>query len=158
MRLQTRLVAIFSILLLLAVAVVGVVVVISSRSVLTDEIDEDLKVIQVGIRDKYLNSDELLKRVTLTIDPDRPPVKSPQALVIVGVQERAITTQASGFTNDPDSLPDIESFAALVVGGGIGTIPSEDGSLNYRAFGWVTDADEIGVWAIPLAEVDAAVN
>lgn len=157
MKLQTRLVITFSLLLLVVVAVVGVVVVGSNRSVLTGSIDEDLAVIQVGIRDKFLNSDDLLERVTIPVDPDRPPVKSPQALVIIGVQERVVTAQASGFTNDPDSLPSIESFPDLVANGNIATIPSEDGSLNYRAFGWVTDAGEIGVWAVPLGEVDAAV-
>jgi two-component system, OmpR family, sensor kinase len=158
MKLQTRLVAIFSLLLLAVVAIVGIVVVVSNRSVLTEAIDEDLNVVQIGIRDKFINSDDLLKRVTVEVQPDSPPVKSPQALVIIGVEDRLVTAQASGFSNDPDSLPDIESIADLIAAGGIGTIPSEDGSLDYRAFGWVTDANEIGVWAIPLSEVDSAVN
>jgi two-component system OmpR family sensor kinase len=158
MRLQTRLVATFSILLLTVIALVGVIVVRSTRSVLTESIDEDLRVTQIGIREQFINSDDLLQRVTLKVDPDRPPVKSPQALVIVGVQDRVITVQPSGFTNAPDPLPDIESFPALVASGDIETIPSDDGSINYRAFGWVTDTDEIGVWAIPLSEVDDAVR
>ncbi len=158
MKLQTRLVVAFSTLLLAVVAIVGVVVVGSTKSVLIGAIDEDLAVIQAGIRDKFLNSDDLLAQVTLTVDPNRPPVKSPQALVIVDVQERTVTGQASGFTDDLDPLPNIEAFAALVAKGEISTIAAEDGSLNYRAFAWVTDTEEIGVWAVPLNEIDAAIS
>jgi two-component system, OmpR family, sensor kinase len=158
MRLQTRLVAMFSLLLLMVIALVGIFVVTSTRDVLTESIDEDLRVTQIGIREQFINSDDLLQRVTLNIGPNRPPVKSPQALVIVGVQDRVITVQASGFTNAPDPLPDIESFPDLVASGSIETIPSDDGTISYRAFGWVTDADEIGVWAIPLSEVEDAVR
>ncbi|MBT5627883.1 MAG: HAMP domain-containing histidine kinase, partial [Chloroflexi bacterium] len=64
----------------------------------------------------------------------------------------------SGFTDNPDPLPNVEAFAALVAKGEFSTISSEDGSLNYRAFAWATDTDEIGVWAVPLGEVDAAVS
>ncbi|MEE8046696.1 MAG: HAMP domain-containing sensor histidine kinase [Dehalococcoidia bacterium] len=158
MRLQTRLVAVFILLLLSVVAIVGIVVVGSSRSVLTEAIDEDLRVIQTGIRDNFLNSDDLLKRSTLVDDPLRPPVKSPQAIVIVGVLDRVVSAQPSGFTNNPDSLPDIVAFAPLAASGEIATIPAEDGSLSYRAFAWVTDADEIGVWAVPLNSVEEAVQ
>jgi two-component system, OmpR family, sensor kinase len=156
--LQTRLVATFSLLLLVVVAVVGIAVVGSTRSVLVGAIDEDLAVIQAGIRDKFLNSDDLLEQVTLTVDPDRPAVKSPQALVIVDVQTRTVTGQPSGFTDDPDPLPNIEAFAELVAKSEISDIAAEDGSLNYRAFAWVTDTDEIGIWAVPLGEIDRAVS
>jgi two-component system OmpR family sensor kinase len=158
MKLRTRLVVAFSLLLLVVVAIVGVAVVGSTRGVLIKAIDEDLVVVQAGIRNNYLNSLDLLEQVTLTVDPDRPPVKSPQALVIVDVQQRSVTGQPSGFTNDPDPLPAIETFAALVAQGEISTISAEDGSLNYRAFAWATDTGEIGVWAVPLGEVDAAVD
>jgi two-component system OmpR family sensor kinase len=156
--LQTRLVATFSLLLLAVVAIVGVAVVGSTRGVLVGAIDEDLAVIQAGIRDKFLNSNDLLDQVTLTVDPDRPAVKSPQALVIVDVQARTVTGQPSGFTDAPDPLPNIEAFAALVAKSDISNISSEDGELNYRAFAWVTDTGEIGVWAVPLDEIDKAVN
>jgi two-component system, OmpR family, sensor kinase len=158
MKLQTRLVITFSLLLLAVVAIVGVAVVGSSRTVLTESIDEDLIVVQVGIRENFLNSRDLLERSTLVDDPTRPPVKSPQAIVIVDVLERVVSSQPSGFTNNPDSLPAIAAFPDLLASGEITTIPSEDGSLNYRAFGWVTDTDEIGIWATPLSEVDEAVE
>lgn len=158
MKLQTRLVLTFSLLLLVVVAVVGIVVVGSTRNVLVGAIDEDLAVIQAGIRDKFLNSTDLLAQVTLAVDPNRPSVKSPQALVIVDVQERTVEGQPSGFTDAPDPLPNIETFASLIAKGEISTIASEDSSLNYRAFAWATDTGEIGVWAVPLAEVDAAVS
>lgn len=158
MKLRTRLVVAFSLLLLVVVAVVGIAVVGSTRNVLVGAIDEDLAVIQDGIRNNFLNSDDLLEQVTLTVAPGRPAVKSPQALVIVDVQERSISGQPSGFTNDPDPLPNIETFAALVADGNISTIVAEDGSLDYRAFGWVTDTGEIGVWAVPLGEVDSAIS
>ncbi len=158
MKLQTRLVGAFSLLLLTVVAVVGVVVVGSTRNVLVGAIDKDLAVIQAGIRDKYLNSNDLLEQVTLTVDPDRPPVKSPQALVIVDVQKRSVRGQPSGFTDAPDPLPNLEAFADLVENGKISNISSEDGTLDYRAFAWVTDTEEIGVWAVPLGEIDEAVT
>lgn len=158
MRLQTRLVATFILLLLGVVMIVGIVVVGSSRSVLLGPIDEELVLVQSGITDKLLKSDDLLKRFTVTDDPNLPPVKSAQAIVIVDISERVVSAQSSGFTDDPDPLPGIEFFADLVARGGIATIPSEDGTLNYRAFGWVNDEGEIGVLAVPIGEVDAAVE
>ena len=158
MRLQTRLVATFILLLLGVVMIVGIVVVGSSRSVLLGPIDEELVLVQSGITDKLLKSDDLLKRFTVTDDPNLPPVKSAQAIVIVDISERVVSAQSSGFTDDPDPLPGIEFFADLVARGGIATIPSEDGTLNYRAFGWVNDEGEIGVLAVPIGEVDAAVD
>ena len=158
MRLQTRLVATFILLLLGVVMIVGIVVVGSSRSVLLGPIDEELVLVQSGITDKLLKSDDLLKRFTVTDDPNLPPVKSAQAIVIVDISERGVSAQSSGFTDDPDPLPGIEFFADLVARGGIATIPSEDGTLNYRAFGWVNDEGEIGVLAVPIGEVDAAVD
>ena len=158
MRLQTRLVATFILLLLGVVMIVGIVVVGSSRSVLLGPIDEELVLVQSGITDKLLKSGDLLKRFTVTDDPNLPPVKSAQAIVIVDISERVVSAQSSGFTDDPDPLPGIEFFADLVARGGIATIPSEDGTLNYRAFGWVNDEGEIGVLAVPIGEVDAAVE
>ena len=158
MRLQTRLVATFILLLLGVVMIVGIVVVGSSRSVLLGPIDEELVLVQSGITDKLLKSDDLLKRFTVTDDPNLPPVKSAQAIVIVDISERVVSAQSSGFTDDPDPLPGIEFFADLVARGGIATIPSEDGTLNYRAFGWVNDEGEIGVLAVPIGEIDAAVE
>lgn len=158
MRLQTRLVATFILLLLGVVMIVGIVVVGSSRSVLLGPIDEELVLVQSGITDKLLKSGDLLKRFTVTDDPNLPPVKSAQAIVIVDISERVVSAQSSGFTDDPDPLPGIEFFADLVARGGIATIPSEDGTLNYRAFGWVNDEGEIGVLAVPIGEVDAAVD
>ena len=158
MRLQTRLVATFILLLLGVVMIVGIVVVGSSRSVLLGPIDEELVLVQSGITDKLLKSGDLLKRFTVTDDPNLPPVKSAQAIVIVDISERVVSAQSSGFTDDPDPLPGIEFFADLVAKGGIATIPSEDGTLNYRAFGWVNDEGEIGVLAVPIGEVDAAVE
>ena len=158
MRLQTRLVATFILLLLGVVVIVGIVVVGSSRSVLQAPIDEELMLVQSGITDKLLKSEDLLERFAVTDDPNLPPVKSAQAIVIVDIGERVVSAQSSGFTDDPDPLPAIEYFADLVAKGGIATIPSEDGTLNYRAFGWVNDEGEIGVLAVPIGEVDAAVN
>ena len=74
------------------------------------------------------------------------------------VQERTVTGHPSGFTDAPDPLPNIEAFAELVAKGEISNIASEDGALNYRAFAWVTDTEEIGIWAVPLGEIDKAVN
>ena len=158
MRLQTRLVAAFTLLLLFVVATVGIVVVGSTRSVLTAPIDDELGLVRSDITDKLLKSEDLLERFTVVDDPNLPPVKSAQAIVIVDVGERVMSSQTSGFTDDPDPLPDIEFFAEIVAKGEIATISSADGSLNYRAFGWVNDDGEIGVLAIPIGEVDGAVN
>lgn len=158
MKLQTRLVATFILLLLVVVAIVGVIVVSSSRTVLIEPIDEDLAVARASILDKLLKSEDILKQFTLTDDPKRTPTKSSEAIVIVDVEERVVSAQPSGFIADPDPLPNIEFFADLVATGAIATIPSVDGKLNYRAFGWLTADGDIGVWAVPLGEVDGAVS
>jgi two-component system, OmpR family, sensor kinase len=157
MGLRTRLAVAFVLLLLVVVAIAGVVVVESSRRVLTDQIDEDLKNVQLRFDPLKFSENVLLKQIEKLDTLDRDPKANSEAIVIVEPDGIVRFAQSSGFPDDPDPLPDISAFPSVTSGGDIFTISSEDGTLNYRAFGW-TDDGEVGVWAVPLDEVDAAVS
>jgi two-component system OmpR family sensor kinase len=158
MRLRTRLVLAFVVLLLVVVATIGAVVVDLSRGVLTDQIDEEIEGLQVRFVESKFSSVVLDKRSDKVVDTEKRPEAIKEAIVILGPDGLVRLAQASGFPDDPDPLPDTKAVPIVAATGDIRTIPSEDGSLSYRAFGWETTDGEVGLWAVPLTEVDAAVS
>jgi two-component system OmpR family sensor kinase len=150
-RLRTQLVATFTLLLVAVIAAVGFVVVRSSRSVLTGQVDDSLQGIQVRIEPGH----------PLPIGiPDRggDPSQRATAHVVVAPGGSVVYEDPSGFRDDPDPLPDITDVLEGASERQIVTVPSVDGSLNYRAFYEQHPDGRIDVWAAPLTEVDAAVN
>jgi two-component system OmpR family sensor kinase len=158
MGLRTRLAVAFVLLLLVVVAIAGIVVVEFSRRVLTAQIDEDLEIVRVSLRKREVTAAVLLEKYSKQDDLGQGTKANLEAIVIMDSDGVVRFAQPSGFTDDPDPLLDIEMVPIIAGRGDIGTIPSEDGTLTYRAFGWDTDDGEVGVWAVPLGEVDAAVS
>lgn len=151
MRLRTQLVVTFTLLLLVVLATVGTVVVRSSRTVLTAQVDDTLS----GIQERT--------------GPDRPSPAGPSdrdddpsekgvAFVVVSPEGTILFADRSGFVDDPDPIPDVAALTGETQPGQIVTIPAEDESMRYRAFYELKPDGVVEVWASPLTEVDAAVS
>lgn len=150
MTLRARLVAAFTILLLVALATLGVVATRSTRAVLLAQADEDLREVEAR----------------LAVRPGAPSGLGRQgdnvvargfALLVVDATGAVIDAAPAGFADDPDPLPAISSLRALSDSPGkIATIDSEDGSLDYRAIAIPTDSGDFHVWAVPIDDIDAA--
>lgn len=151
MRLRTQLVIAFTGLLLVVIAVVGTIVVQSSRAVLTNQVDEMLTGIQARTP-----PDRRLPEAP----PDRGDDPSQQGVAVVATAPDGtlLLADPSGFADDPDPLPEVSRLAEEVTPGEIVTIDAVDGSIRYRAFYQVKLDGVTEVWASPLTEVDAAVN
>lgn len=151
MRLRTQLVVAFTGLLLAVIALVGTVVVQSSRTVLTSQVDE------------------MLEGILTRTGPDGPPRPEPAdriddpsqqsvAFVAVDPDGTMLIANPSGFVDEPDPLPDIAALTEMVGAGEITTVEAIDGSIRYRAFYEIKPDGVIESWASPLSEVDAAVT
>ena len=151
MRLRTQLVVTFTLLLLAVIAAVGFVVVRSSRAVLTNQVDDSLRGIQIRIEPN---------RLIPIGAPNRAGDPSPQhvAHIVLDAAGNVVFENPSGFRDSPDPLPDITGLFEDSSVREIATVPSVDGSLNYRAFHQVQPDGRTDVWAAPLTEVDNAVN
>ena len=158
MGLRTRLAAAIVLLLLVVVATAGIVVVEFSRRVLTGQIDEDIGGVQAKLGEAKISAADLLEKYSKAARSGQLQEAYLEAIVVVDADGAVRFAQSSGFADQPDPLPDIDAIPMLASKGEIGTISSEDGSLSYRAFAWKTDGGEVGVWAVPLREVDAAVS
>ncbi len=156
MSLRTRLVAGFTVLLFAAIAGLGVVAVSSTRSALTAQIDAQLRGVEArfGLRPRLGGGSFGPPGVGAETQLVRP-----LAYMSVDADGAIVSAVPSGFEDDPDPLPDPDSFDELLAAPeGIATIPSQDGSLDYRAIAVPTVDGGIGVGAVPLDDVDAAVS
>jgi two-component system, OmpR family, sensor kinase len=151
MRLRTQLVVTFTILLVAVIAAVGLVVVQSSRAVLTNQVDDDLRGIQIRIEPN---------RVLPIGVPDRggDPSQRQAAHIVLNETHTVVYEDPSGFRDAPDPLPDISDLFDDASIREIVTVPAVDGSMHYRVFYEQQPDGHIDVWAAPLTEVDAAVS
>jgi len=174
--LRTRLAVIAAAILALAVGAVGAVLSQTTRHALMDPVDERLS--QLG---RELTRSGGAARPAPPEPPEggrdpgrqtRPEGRDAAMLRFVdGTRDEAFP---SGFDSDPDALPAVD--ASVADGMAVGTwrlvdLPSEDGSLDFRAvvlvlrgaderFGSTTVADDarvVHVFARPLDTVDATV-
>ncbi len=152
MNLRARLVIAFTSLLLIVIAAVGVMAVNASRTVLTSQVDETLD----GIRDRLGGPFGRFFAAGPFAREDNP-ARQLAAVVVVDTAGNVVFAEPSGFTDAPDPLPSIREIPDLASSGDIETIPSDDGTLEYRAFAREVDGLGIELWAVPLDEVDAAV-
>jgi len=151
MRLRTQLVVAFTGLLLVVIATVGTIVVQTSRTVLTGQVDEMLEGILSRTGPDRPPPDEPVDRIN---DPSQQGV----AFVVINPDGTIRFADPSGFVDDADPLPDVLALTESVDPGWIATIDAVDGSIRYRAFYEVKPDGVTEVWAAPLTEVDAAVN
>ncbi|MGA9595493.1 MAG: hypothetical protein WBV06_05030, partial [Acidimicrobiia bacterium] len=127
MRLRTQLVVTFTLLLLAVITAVAFVVVRSSRAVLTNQVDDSLRGIQIRIEPN---------RLIPIGAPNRAGDPSPQhvAHIVLDAAGNVVFEDPSGFRDSPDPLPYITDLFENASLREIVTIPSVDGSLHYRAF------------------------
>ncbi|HEX9643526.1 MAG TPA: HAMP domain-containing sensor histidine kinase [Acidimicrobiia bacterium] len=147
MTLRTRLVVSFTVLLLAVIAAVGVAASRSIRSILTSQVDAQLLAVadRAGTRGPEPLPD--------TGGPDEAAPRS-AAEVTLTAEGEVISSRPSGFADDPDPLPDVAQLDLTT--GGIVTVGSVDGALQYRATAHAQLDDTFRVVAVSLAEVQAA--
>ena len=152
MTIRTRLVIAFTGLLLVVIAGLGVVMVRSTQAALTKQIDAQLAEVQHRAHEGPGRRGRGFPGDLLESDPSGREV----ALVIMTGDGETALAVPSGFSDEPDSLPDAKGL----LGGapGITTIESTDGSLSYRAMSLPLPDGGAEVWAVPLDEVDEAVR
>ena len=154
MTLKSRLVAAFTLLLIGVIAVLGFVMVSSTRQVLTNQIDETL----VGVTDRSGGPFGRFFSGGSAFGRSDDPAQRPVALLILADDGSVLFSEPSGFADDPDPLPNAEAAMDLIGQEEIATIPAADGSLDYRAVVGGLGNGVVEVWAVPLDEVDAAVR
>lgn len=150
MSLRRRLVVAFVALLASVVAVVGVLAVRTTESVLLDQADGELRSAATRVADR--NADRIADgRVDAS-------VLRPTAVISLDANGTIVGSQPSGFADAPDPLPSPDGVATAVdASGEIVTVESVDGSMQYRAVS-VADADSVAVVALPIGHVDAATS
>ncbi len=152
MTLKARLVVAIGILILIVIAALGVVVVRSSSEVLVGQVDELLD----GVRSRSGGRLPLIPAETTRGFRDVASYSA--ARMIVAEDGEVVFAEPSGFSDDPDPLPDPAAVDALLLTGGVATIPSADGSLDYRAVAAEIGGGLVSVVAVPLGDVTAALD
>lgn len=139
-------------LLVTVIIAVGIVVVRSTSQVLTTQVDNALTEIQERA--------ERPEREPPGVQPS-PGDDTEERLVghfVIDAQGNVLVEDPSGFADDPDPVPDLTGIDQLLLSGDIQTIPSEDGSMSYRAFARLDAIGFVEVFTAPLDEVEDAVG
>jgi two-component system OmpR family sensor kinase len=154
MSLRTRLVISFTVTLLVVIVAVGLVASRSIEGILIDQIDRTL----VG----FMERGPIIGQFGFPApgsDEDGQFLR-PIAEVLVGPGGEVIASRPSGFSDDPDPLPDVSDLPDTPEPF---FLPSVDGTLEYRAVanslpeGIISGLEELRlVRAAPLTDVDAA--
>ena len=153
MTLKARLVIAIGVLILIVIAALGVVIVRSTSEVLVGQVDDLLDGVQTR------SGGRLPPRVP--IEPARglrDPASYSAARMIVTEHGDVLVAEPSGFADDPDPLPDPASIDDLLASGEIETVPSLDGSIEYRAVASEVGGGLVSVVAVPLKDVSAALD
>lgn len=172
MTLQTKLVISLTGLLLAVIAALGVVASRSVENILVAQVDRTL--LSIGTRSPRPEPDTFSPQLPvgapdlgapdtrpddpaltpLDFDPaaDSPFLRSFAELWVTADGE-VVRSQASGFADDPDPLPDISE---LDPGAGLEFLDSVDGTLRYRANAISLPDGSMIVYAAPLQEVATA--
>ncbi len=153
MTLKARLVLAISGLLLLVIAALGVVILRSTSEVLVGQVDELLDGVQARAGGRPLPGVPADQSRGL-----RDLASYSAARVILAENGDILVAEPSGFSDDPDPLPDPAYVDILLASGQVETIPSLDGSLEYRAIAAEVGGGLVSVVAVPLDDVNAAVD
>jgi two-component system OmpR family sensor kinase len=152
MTLRTRLVIWFTVLLVAVIVAVGLVATRSTRSILTSQIDRTL----VGFVNRGpVPGPARTDGVTNPIgNQDEQPVLRQFAEAVIRRDGTVAFSNPSGFSDDPDPLPDFSGLTATTRG--LISLSSVDGSLEYRAIVAPQPDGSIVVHAAPLRDVATA--
>lgn len=143
MTLRTRLVASLTGLLLLVIAALGVAASRSVRDILVDQIDGSL--LAVAARRGFPSGNQ----------PPDTVVFRAIAEVHMTRSGRVVMARPSGFTDDPDELPDLTGLPRRA---GFAFVPSADGSIRYRTFVDARPNGAVSIYASPMTPVAEAVR
>lgn len=139
-------------MLLFAIVAMSIVAARSSRSALLDQVDEDLRGVELRLNSRIgaLLTGRPLGDATTTRG---------FAYLLVDETGTIVEASPSGFVDAPDPLPaDPELDVLVTTPGSISTISSADGSLDYRAIA-VSDGDgHVRIAAAPIDDLDGAVS
>lgn len=144
MSLRARLVASMTVLLLVVIAAVGVAATRSVRGILVDQVDGSL--VTVASRRGFPKPGTEPHTETVFFRSI--------AEIHMTSSGTLVLSRPSGFTDDPDELPDLGS---LPLEEGFSYVGSVDGSVRYRTFLDVRPDRSVSVYAIPMATVDQAI-
>lgn len=163
MSLRTRLVVAFTALLLVVIAVLGAVLVTTTSDVLSAQADDQLRAVDLrlggdngpgGDFSRDLRGDQ---RGRGGDERGLLPGIEQAAVVLLDADLNPLISFPSGFSDDPDPLPDAAAYFESGTEG-IATINSVDGSIRYRALGRTVDQGFHALWAVSLHETDEAVS
>lgn len=148
MTLRSKLVISFTILLVVVIVGVGIVASRSINTILISQIDNTL----IGFADRGPGPDR--GGGPSPTDPDEPSLNT-VADIFISADGTATFVEPSGFSDDPDPLPDVAALADVE---GFTYVESVDGTLEYRAHVTVFPDGAKSIRAIPLDDVEAATN
>lgn len=153
MSLRAKLVISFTLLLLVVIAGVGMAASRSVRNILVAQIDQEL----VGLADRGPVPQARPNDGFEPIGPGAPEdVLRQFAEAVISPDGTMILSRPSGFTDDPDPLPDFAGVSEAAAG--LIDLDSVDGSLDYRAFVRVQPEGALVVHAVPLKDVARATS
>lgn len=166
MSLRARLALIVGLVLTCIMIIVGGIVVQTSRATLQDQVDDQLLETALKIKPSY--GDERTDQpegeataATGTPGPAEPPRFRAVARYVIGPDGTVLSETPHGFSDTPKSppqLPEIPSESVYEELGEITTVPSEDGSLNYRMMIQLDENDNFVVTAAPLEDAESALD
>ncbi len=87
--------------------------------------------------------------------PDDGPFLEPYAVVVTDASGAVIDARPSGFADEPDPLPDVSGLDGE---DGLVTLPSVDGSIDYRGYVEREADGSVVVHAVPLRDVTTATS
>ena len=146
MSLRTRLVASFTVLLMVVMAIVGIVASREVEDILLRQIDRNLS----AIADRGPPPIGDIDAPAIEPPVERLPFLRAFAQVVVDAEGTVVDASASGFADSPDPLPDV---ADLVGRSGFAFVDAVDGSLRYRALIRPGPEGSFTVWAVPLDDM-----
>lgn len=150
MSLRRRLVAAFTLLLLLSLAALAVVATHSTERVLLAQADNELRAIETRFVERP---------GPVTRDQGSSLTGRRFALIRLEDGGSVVETIASGFADAPDPLPDLDGLSEMSGDPGtIHTVGSVDGSISYRAVAIVGSDGSTDVVAVRIDDIDDATN
>lgn len=148
MTLRTKLVISFTVLLVIVIAGVGVVASRSINTILISQIDTTLlSYVDRGPGPGHGGGPS-------PEDPEEPSL-NPVADVFIAADGNTAFVKPSGFSDDPDPLPDVSALSDVE---GFAYVDSIDDTLEYRAHVTVFPDGAKSIRAVPLDDVEAATN
>jgi two-component system OmpR family sensor kinase len=173
MSIRARLTIAIAIVVLVIVAVLGTVVVQTTRATLTDQVDD--QVVAIADRSKPSGYGDASPRDSegggdydRSYEPGpgdeydgNPWARNDYARIVYTADGAIVTGDYAGYADDPQAppdCPDIPSPELDAILGDVVTLPSTDGTLSYRTLIQESSDGSFVAVGVPLTDVDDAVS